>query len=58
MKKLTASQVKIIKKAFDKDPSIKFRAIQGYISTLTELSYMIGEKSNYSIVQKNLKQLI
>ena len=58
MKKLTASQVKIIKQVFDKEPSKKFLAIQGHISTLMELSYMIGEKSNYSVVSKNLKQVI
>ena len=57
-KKLTSKQVKIIKQVFDKEPSKKFLAIQGHVSTLTELSYMIGEKNNYSIVQKNLKQLI
>jgi len=57
-KELTKSQVKIIKKVFDKEPSKKFLAIQGHISTLMELSYMIGEKSNYSVVLKNLKQVI
>ena len=58
MAKLTASQVKIIKQVFQKEPSKKFLAIQGHVSTLMELSYMIGEKSNYSIISKNLKQVI
>ena len=58
VKKLNAKQVKIIKQVFDKEPSKKFLAIQGHISTLMELSYMIGEKDNYSIVQINLKQVI
>ena len=58
VKKLTASQVKIIKQVFDKDPSKRFRAIQGNIDTLMELSYMIGEKDNYFIVLKNLEQVI
>jgi len=58
MTKLTTSQVKIIKQAFDKEPSKKFLALQGHISTLMELSYLIGEKSNYSVVSKNLKQII
>ncbi len=57
-KKLTAKQVKIIKQVFDKEPSKKFLAIQGHTSTLMELSYMIGEKNNYSVVQRNLKQVI
>ena len=57
-KKLTSKQVQIIKQVFNKEPSKKYLAIQGHISTLRELSYMVGEKDNYSIVQKNLKQLI
>jgi len=57
-KKLTAKQIKIIKTVFDKEPSKKILAIQGHISTLMELSYMIGEGNSYSIVQRNLNQLI
>jgi hypothetical protein len=58
MKNLTETQVKAIKQVFDKEPSKKLLAIQGHISTLMELSFMIGEKTNYSIVSKNLPQLI
>lgn len=57
-KKLNAKQVKIIKEVFSKEPSKKFLAVQGHISTLRELSYMVGEGGNYSIVQRNLKQVI
>lgn len=58
MKKLTASQIKTIKEIFDEEPSKKLLAIQGHISTLMELSYKIGEKADYSIVSRNLKQLL
>jgi hypothetical protein len=57
-RKLTAAQVKSIKSFFNEEPSYKYLAIQGNISELQKLSMMIGEKLNYSIVQKNLKQLI
>jgi hypothetical protein len=58
MKQLTEAQVKTIKQVFDKEPSKKILAIQGHISTLMGLSCMIGEKTNYSIVSKNLTQVI
>lgn len=58
MKKLTKKQVEIIKEVFSKEPSKKFLAVQGHVSTLMDLSYMIGENTNYSIVSKNLKQVI
>lgn len=58
MKELTQQQVKIIKQVFDKEPQKKLLAIQGHVSTLMSLSFMIGEKSNYSVMSKNLKQII
>lgn len=58
MNKLTKLQVSIIKQIFDKEPSKKGLAAQGHISTLMELSVKIGEGLNYSIVSKNLKQVI
>ena len=57
-KELTAQQVEIIKKYFENYPSRKILVIQGHVSTLIQLSYMIGIQNNYSVIQKNLKQII
>jgi hypothetical protein len=58
MKSLSASQIKKLKNEFEKNPQLKYSAIQGNISALMELSQLIGEGLNYSIVQKNIKSLI
>lgn len=58
MKKLNKNQVSIIKQIFNKDSKKKLLAIQGNVSALMELSYAIGESSNYLIVQSNLRQVI
>ena len=58
MKKLTDKQIEKIKQVFEKEPNNKVLAIQGNISVLMNLSLLIGENLNYSIVQKNLNQII
>lgn len=56
--KLNPQQITIIKNIFEKDFNKKLEAIKGNVSVLMELSRAIGQGTNYSIVQSNLKSCI
>jgi hypothetical protein len=58
MEKLTPKQIEKIKAIFEKDVRKKYLAIQGHLTTLTDIAYELGLGVNYSIIQRNLKYII